>query len=74
MAMNCYYFTAFLNENYFYAALHEGGIAGVLQYNYDQDDNNYNYNSNMDEYPDKTSGISLQPAAARGEITGVPPP
>ena len=54
------------NENGFSATLHEGGIARLAQYDNDQDYNNDNYCSNMDEDTDDPSGISLEPAAARG--------
>ena len=59
----------FANENYFAAALHEGGIAGVVQ-----DDNDTDYeNRNTNEDPDKPPGIVLDPASARGKIARFSP-
>ena len=63
----------FANENDFAAALHEGGITGVVKDENDQDENNDDDDSNMDEDPDKPPGIALEGTASRGTISGVPP-
>ena len=55
----------FPNENDFASALHEGGIAGVAQDNDEQDNDNGDENANMDEDPDDSPGIALDPAEAR---------
>ena len=64
----------FKNDNYFADALHYSGIAGVAQYENDQDDDNDDDDSNMNEDSDNPPGISLKPAAARVEISGVSQP
>ena len=64
----------FVSENNFAAALHAGGIAGVIQDDDGQDNDNDNYDSNADEDPDDYPGISLEPLSDRGEISGVSPP
>ena len=63
----------FANENDFAVALHEGGIVGVAQEANDQDNDNDNENRNTNEYANDTPGIALENAAARREISGVPP-
>ena len=64
----------FTNENDFASSLHEGGIAGVVQDDNEQDNDNVDDNANIDEDPYDSPGIALDPAEARGCITGVPPP
>ena len=68
------FFERFANNNYFAAALHEDGIARVVQDNGEQDDDNDDDNINTNEDPDDPPGIALEPESARGEIEGVPPP
>ena len=63
----------FTNKNDFAAALHEGGIAGMVQVNNEQNDVNDNDNRITYEDPNKPPGIVLEPAAACGKIAGVPP-
>ena len=53
-------------------ALHEVGIVGVTQDDNDQYYDNENDDSSTNEDPDNSPGISLEPAAARGKIAGVP--
>ena len=64
----------FTKDNDFASTLYEGGIEGVAQDENVQDDNNAYDNSNTDEYPDYPTGISLQTAAACGEIAWFPLP
>ena len=64
----------FTNENYFNAAMHEGGIAGVSQDDNVQYKDNYDDDANTGEDPDNPSGISLEAVAARGKIAVVSPP
>ena len=64
----------FANENYFSAALHEGGIAEVAQDKYEQGSNIEDDNINIDKDPDNPPGISLDPISARSKIARVPPP
>ena len=66
----------FVDGNNFSAALGEVGIAGVVQDDdgKDNDNDNDNYDINTDEYQDEPPGISLEPAASCGEISGVHPP
>ena len=64
----------FANENYFTSTLCEVGIAGVMQDDNEQDDDNEDVNNNTEEDLDNPPGISLDPAEARGEISGLPPP
>ena len=63
----------FDNNNYFYAALHEGRITGVSQDNNDQEYDNEDDYANTNEEPEGSHEITLDLAAARGEITGVSP-
>ena len=64
----------FSNEDDFADSLRDGGITGVAQDNHEQDNNNEDFCSNTDEDIDKPCGISLDPAAARGKISGFTPP
>ena len=64
----------FSKENYFDAALHEGGIAGVAQEKNEQDYDTYDEDSNMNEDTDNPFVISIEPAASRGKIELVYPP
>ena len=64
----------FANDNDLADALHEGGIVGVAKYYYEKDDDNENCNSNTYEGLYNPPGIALDPPAARGEISWVPPP
>ena len=63
----------FSNKNNFDAELHEGGIAGVGQYDNDQDIDIENVNRNTNEDLDTPLGIALDPTSDCGEILGVPP-
>ena len=63
----------FVNKNYVSVALHEGGIAGVVQDKNEQDNDNDNEYSNTDEEPDDPNEIALDPEVSSGEITGVNP-
>ena len=68
------FFDRFSNENCFAAALHEDEIAGVVQDNNEQDNDNVYGDRNINEDLDNLPGIYIDPTAACGEISGVPPP
>ena len=58
----------FANKNDFVTSPHEGGIAGVAQDADDQDNDNGDDYANMDQFSYKAPVISLETAAACGEI------
>ena len=71
----------FDNNNYFFPDLHRSGIEGLAQED-DQDNDDENGNTDeIQEYADPNTedpndppGISLETAAVRDKISGVPPP
>ena len=67
------FFDRFANQNYFSAALHEGGITGVAQDDNDKYDDNEDGDIKTNEDPYKTPVISLDTTLDHRKIAGVPP-